>query len=92
MDCSDAELLSDAEQIWKRLIDDIAGCRKQLLVENFIFSPGLAGDAITDAMVRAIPMATGRPKILSFIGAYHGGISGSANPVPAPPETDRDRL
>ncbi|PCH83376.1 MAG: hypothetical protein COB96_00835 [Planctomycetota bacterium] len=67
VDCSDAELLSDAEQIWKRLLDDIAGCRKQLMVENFIFSPGLAGDAITDAMVRA---SNNGAKVRLMVDAY----------------------
>ncbi len=53
VDCAEAELLADLSTIWEKLLADISATRETLFIENFIFRPGMAGDAITDAMVRA---------------------------------------
>lgn len=47
------ELHADPRATWERLLADLASARSRLLVENFIFSDGLAGSAVADALVRA---------------------------------------
>ena len=39
---------------------------------------GLHGSDACDALSKLVPMATGRPRMLSFIGGYHGQTGGSA--------------
>jgi 4-aminobutyrate aminotransferase len=39
---------------------------------------GLHGSDACDALSKLVPMATGRPRMVSYIGAYHGQTSGSA--------------
>jgi 4-aminobutyrate aminotransferase len=39
---------------------------------------GLHGSDACDALGKLVPMATGRPRIVSYIGGYHGQTGGSA--------------
>jgi 4-aminobutyrate aminotransferase len=39
---------------------------------------GLSGSDANDLVFKILPKATGRPRILSFLGAYHGQTMGSA--------------
>lgn len=39
---------------------------------------GLHGSDACDALAKLVPLATGRPRMLSYIGAYHGQTGGSA--------------
>ncbi len=39
---------------------------------------GLSGSDANDFLAKMVPLATGRPRILSFIGGYHGQTGGSA--------------
>lgn len=38
---------------------------------------GLSGSDANDCIAKLVPMATGRPRLLSFFGAYHGQTMGS---------------
>jgi 4-aminobutyrate aminotransferase len=40
---------------------------------------GLSGSDANDLVFKILPKATGRPRILSFLGAYHGQTMGSAS-------------
>lgn len=40
---------------------------------------GLSGSDANDLIFKILPKATGRPRILSFLGAYHGQTMGSAS-------------
>ncbi len=39
---------------------------------------GTTGSDANDCLFRLVPIATGRPRMISFVGAYHGQTSGSA--------------
>lgn len=39
---------------------------------------GLHGSDACDALAKLVPMATGRPRMVSYIGGYHGQTGGSA--------------
>ena len=39
---------------------------------------GLHGSDATDALAKLVPMATKRPRLVSYIGSYHGQTGGSA--------------
>ena len=39
---------------------------------------GLHGSDACDALAKLLPMATGRPRMVSYIGSYHGQTGGSA--------------
>jgi 4-aminobutyrate aminotransferase len=39
---------------------------------------GLHGSDACDTLAKLVPLATGRPRMLSYIGAYHGQTGGSA--------------
>ncbi len=39
---------------------------------------GATGSDANDAIAKLVPLATGRPRLISFVGAYHGQTSGSA--------------
>lgn len=76
-DMAGASILSSSNEPAVALAEELlavtpgAGARRVWL--------GHSGSDANDAVMRAVPMATGRPRILSFIGAYHGGLSGSAS-------------
>ncbi|MEW6400103.1 MAG: aspartate aminotransferase family protein [Bacillota bacterium] len=38
---------------------------------------GLSGSDANDCIAKMLPLATGRPRLLSFVGAYHGQTGGS---------------
>ena len=40
---------------------------------------GLSGSDANDLVFKVLPLATGRPRLLSFLGAYHGQTMGSAS-------------
>jgi phosphatidylserine/phosphatidylglycerophosphate/cardiolipin synthase-like enzyme len=48
-----AEVLTDPARTWQRLLDDIAGARREVLLENYIVLEGLASDALLEALSRA---------------------------------------
>lgn len=39
---------------------------------------GTTGSDANDTLAKLVPLATGRPRMISFVGAYHGQTSGSA--------------
>ncbi len=57
-----------AEQLCERLPGDFA--------KKAIF--GTTGSDANDAIFKLVPLATGRPRMISFVGAYHGQTSGSS--------------
>ena len=40
---------------------------------------GTTGSDANDALFKLVPAATGRPRLISFVGAYHGQTSGSSS-------------
>ncbi len=69
------ELMAEPRRTWERLLEDLAGAREELLVENFIFNRGQAGAAVADALVRA---ARGGARVRLHVDAFGSKDFGEA--------------
>ncbi|RMH02275.1 MAG: phosphatidylserine/phosphatidylglycerophosphate/cardiolipin synthase family protein [Planctomycetota bacterium] len=72
----EVELFTEARPTWDRLLADLSSARSELRVENFIFSDGLAGAAVADALVRA---ATNGARVRLQIDAFGSKGLGDAS-------------
>jgi 4-aminobutyrate aminotransferase len=60
-----------------RLAEELIGLMPGAFPKKAWF--GLHGSDACDALAKLVPMATGRPRIISYIGSYHGQTGGSAS-------------
>jgi len=47
------EAFAAPEPTWKRLLDDLSGARGRILIENYIFEDGVAGEAVLERLIAA---------------------------------------